>query len=45
MEPCERCGCPDAEYVANPYQEGMGVSDPTMEWLCRDCYIDIAYDL
>ena len=44
---CERCGKDDdsVELLANPYQEGMGAEDPTMEWLCIDCYRDIAYDL
>ena len=41
---CERCGDIHAEYVENPFQYEMNNIE-VMEWLCADCYSDIAGDI
>lgn len=41
---CCRCGCEGADYVANPYDHDIN-NCIHMEWLCSDCYNDIAGDI
>lgn len=41
---CSRCGAPNADYVANPYQLEMN-GTIHMEWLCHDCYESIKGDI
>ncbi len=46
MHKCDECGKfkPDVEYVANPYDEEL-YGETNMEWLCNDCYWDIAAEV
>jgi hypothetical protein len=47
MAECERCHKIDdfVQYVANPYDADVN-NDPThMQWLCDNCYSDIAGDI
>jgi len=45
MEKCTRCGTTSmVEYRRNPYQWDM-YEETVMEWLCPDCYQDIAGDI
>ena len=41
---CSRCGAEHAGYVPNPYYRDM-YGDIHYEWLCDDCYNDIAGDI
>ena len=41
---CSRCGAPNADYVANPFELDVN-GHIHMEWLCHDCYENIKGDI
>lgn len=41
---CENCGCEDADYVIDPYQQDVcGIE--VYVWICNKCYSDLIQEI